>query len=515
MTGSPAVTQAGVRVPSEVTAPVHVLFDDVRLWSFLADRDGGPADGADDDADGDDLLVGWPQQLVRFLDGVARITLVADDETLLDVEHQFGTSPDRIRVVDQAGQQLAVDKWGHLAAVFDGATERDREDVVDAVNILLTDLRDRWGLDAFLSFGCLLGAVRTGHLIGHDTDADVTLLSRHDHPYDVAREFLTLGHLLRDRGYAVGQLSAAHRKVSVPLPSGRRCGIDIFGAYHRGDMFYMLPSVGAPLPRSALLPTSTVTLEGREVVAPGSPERLLEVIYGPHWRVPDPSFKFVTDPDVARHLSGYWRGERQGQRLWRQIHTDAGAPSPDDDTSFAAWVHEQIEPGSPVVELGCGGGADAAWLAEHGHPVHATDYASTGLSRTRSRGRRLPPTAAPLTASLVNLRDLPQVLRFGAELARADRPPHLIARDLLGELSRVNREDLWRLARMAQRRGGLTLLEQPLDLPPESRDRRRVPHLRPGRIADQITRAGGSVVSRETFGDEPQRIERMVVRWDC
>ncbi len=507
MTGSPAVTQAGVRVPSQVTAPVHVLFDDVRLWSFLAERDGRPDD--------DDLVVGWPHQLARYLDGLARVTLVTGEETLLEVEHQFGTSADRISVVDQAGQQLAVDKWGHLAAVFDGATDRDRTDVVDAVNILLEDLRDRWGFDAFLSFGCLLGAVRTGHLIGHDTDADVTLLSRHEHPYDVARDFLTLGHLLRDRGYSVGQLSAAHRKVSVPLPSGRRCGIDIFGAYHRGDMFYMLPSVGAPLPRSALLPTSTVTLEGREVVAPASPEQLLEVIYGPHWRIPDPSFKFVTDPAVARHLGGYWRGERLGQRLWRQIHTDAGPPSPDDDASFAAWVHEQIEPGSPVVELGCGTGADAAWLAEHGHPVHATDYASTGLSRTRNRARHLSPTAAELTASLVNLRDLPQVLRFGAELARAEQPPHLCARDLLGELSKVTREDLWRLARMAQRRGGLTLLELPLDPPPDTSARRRVPHLKPGRVADQIARAGGRVVSRETFGDEPHRIERMVVRWDC
>jgi hypothetical protein len=198
--------------------------------------------------------VDWPPTLVRFLDGIARVTLVAGEETLLDGEHRFGTSPDRIRVIDENGRPVSLDKGGRLQRDFATTTDQEKGEVVDAVNVLLDDLTGRWGLDAFLSFGCLLGAVRTGHLIGHDSDADVSFLSRHRHPYDVAREFRTLGHQLRRQGYDVREMSAAQLKVEVPLTSGGRCGPDVFGAYYLDDVFYMLPSVSGPLPRSALLP---------------------------------------------------------------------------------------------------------------------------------------------------------------------------------------------------------------------------------------------------------------------
>ena len=155
----------------------------------------------------------------------------------------------------------------------------------------------------------------------------------------------------------------------------------------------MLPSVSGPLPRSALLPTSTVVLEGREVVAPADPERLLALTYGPHWRVPDPSFGFTPGRSVVRHMTGFWQGEEAGRRFWEQHHK--AAVDDDHGSSFARWVHARIDPGSPVVELGCGGGADAAWLGGRGHPVEATDFAASALVRAQRRADALPRDAAP------------------------------------------------------------------------------------------------------------------------
>ena len=37
-------------------------------------------------------------------------------------------------------------------------------------------------------YGCLLGAVRDGHMIGHDSDADVAYLCEYTHPFDIIRE---------------------------------------------------------------------------------------------------------------------------------------------------------------------------------------------------------------------------------------------------------------------------------------------------------------------------------------
>ena len=39
------------------------------------------------------------------------------------------------------------------------------------------DLTEECGLDTYLMYGCLLGAIRDGHMIGHDSDADVAYLS--------------------------------------------------------------------------------------------------------------------------------------------------------------------------------------------------------------------------------------------------------------------------------------------------------------------------------------------------
>ena len=54
--------------------------------------------------------------------------------------------------------------------------------IVEAVQRVLHDLREECGLEAFLAFGCLLGAVRNGRMIGHDSDADLAYVSAHTHP---------------------------------------------------------------------------------------------------------------------------------------------------------------------------------------------------------------------------------------------------------------------------------------------------------------------------------------------
>jgi SAM-dependent methyltransferase len=49
-----------------------------------------------------------------------------------------------------------------------------------------------------------------------------------------------------------------------------------------------------------------------------------------------------------------------------------------------------IEPGASVVDLGCGMGNTAAWLAERGHRVWAVDFASGAIRRGRARYGAVP-----------------------------------------------------------------------------------------------------------------------------
>lgn len=53
----------------------------------------------------------------------------------------------------------------------------------------------------------------------------------------------------------------------------------------------------------------------------------------------------------------------------------------------AVWRHLEavLEPSSRILELGCGTGEDALWLARAGHQVHATDASAAMLDRARHK----------------------------------------------------------------------------------------------------------------------------------
>lgn len=478
--------------------PVDVRFDDAWLWSFNPGRDAETA--------GSERLVRWPAILRPYLRGRSTVALVGhtSDTVLFEAEVAFTDADDRVRVVDEQGHPLGVDKGGRLQRRFDDTDPSLRDHIVATVEQILADLREEAGLDAFLAFGCLLGAVRSGSMIGHDADADVAYLSKHAHPLDIIRENRAAARTMRELGYTVVPMSGADFKIWVPLPDGRRCGVDVFCGYFLDDHFYLLPSVQGRIDRSSLLPTSTVTLEGRELVAPARPEDLLTVTYGPHWRTPDPAFKFAHPTWVTRHMNGYWRGARNRLRHWTSVHR-AAAPASGDATppGFARWVHRQIGGPANLVDVGAGTGRDAVWFAGKGHTVLALDYSNAARSQIRALAER---RGVDVDVDALNLFDVRSVLSLGARLAHEPAPRHVYARGMIDELSPAAREELFRFAAMVSRHGGLTFLQFKI-----------TPHSRPEQVIGQIEARGGTVESVRRPGGGKQQGKankcRLVVRW--
>ena len=514
-----AVSAAGIRIGPGHDEGMNVLFDGDRIWSFKASRDGA--------ADPDGWLVRWPNVLRPHLDGRTRVTIrpVGSDKPLFDAEVSFGTSQNRINVVDRQGNRLAVDKGGRLQRGFGDTDPKTRGLIVDTLQSVLRDLHEQAGLDAFLSFGCLLGAVREGKMIGHDADADVSFLSRHTHPFDIAREVSATIRTMRAVGYTIVQMSAADFKIWARLPDGRRCGIDVFGAYYFNGLFHMLPNVRGKLPREALLPTSTVSLEGREVVAPAQPERLLALTYGESWRVPDPSFKFRHPRAVSRHMGGYWHGTRKGLRYWNEFYRLAdGQRVPTEPSSFARWVVEHLEPGADILEVAYGNGRDAVWLAGQGYAVTALEYSRAAQDTARDLHKRVAhDDPVELRFARLNFHNLDSVLIAGARYAFDAKTRDIHARFLLDALTPQARGDFWRFASMVQRKGGRTFLEFRTH---RSRHEETAfgPHrrfyLRPDRVVAEIETRGGTVAERiegrglAPFENEDPEVCRLIVRWD-
>jgi SAM-dependent methyltransferase len=508
------VSDAGLLLAEAPAEALVVSFDGRYIWAFTALRDGRPAPGG--------VLVEWPSVLRQFLHGKVRVQVanVAGDQVHVDVEVALGDGAEggRVEVVDAHGHPLAIDKVGHLCRAFEDTDEGIRDEILAGTRRALDDLRDACGVEAYLNYGALLGAVRDGAMIAHDSDTDVCYLSRHTSPADIIAESYRIQRVLLDRGWNLLRMSGGDIKLLLPLSDGRSCHIDIFVAFRVGETFYQLGNRSGRLPDSAILPVSTITLHGVDFPAPADPEAMLSFIYGPGWRTPDPSFKYADPPAGVRRLDGWLRGFRTDMGLWTEFHTGPGSHLARERRSpFAKWVDAQVPAGEAIADLGSGTGRDAIWFGRRGRPVIAYDFSRAARSAVTRRAAR---RRVPVEARGLILNELRTVLLTGAELARD--PHHLYSRHLVGCLDDVARRQLWVLCRMALRGGGTLFLEFSADAgedAPDPTPEGMVRRLDPALVRREIEEAGGVVDDEQVLGgldvlgNEDPSVCRMRVSW--
>ena len=99
--------------------------------------------------------------------------------------------------------------------------------------------------------------------------------------------------------------------------------------------------------------------------------------------------------DVLELLDGFFeddadRWTSKGAGWWDGFYRDRdrGVPffRPAPDESLVAWHENRLLPdGGRALDLGCGAGRNAIWLAQHGFAVDAVDLSSTALDWARER----------------------------------------------------------------------------------------------------------------------------------
>lgn len=482
---------------------LDVLFDDRRIWSFWSVRD---TEEAPSGVPGE-RRVAWPERMVRFLDGPTRLRVrdhVAGT-VVHDVETTFGTGAERIAFVNKSGLPIALDKSGRFHPEFSVRSGDQLEPLLDAMHLVIAILEVE-GIDAFPAYGTLLGAVREQDFLGHDSDADLGYVSRHTSPVDVVRESFRLQRALAHRGMATFRYSGGAFRIDVEESDGSVRGLDLFGGFFDGDgTLYLMGEVGVEFREDWIFPLSTVTLAGHEFPAPAVPERLLEAMYGPHWRVPDPAFKFETSAEVKQRLDNWFRGLSPYRRDWQTNRDhrkgDVNAPA----SQLALRLAAGTAPGTHVLDVGAGRGSDALHLARQGFRTTAYDYVPLTLKKAaRVAGRE----GASLDVRMISLTQLRSVLGEGARVARQDGPRAMLARHVMDATTERGREGLLRFAAMTLRGGGRLHAEFATGegeagegLYPVSLD---------GVLAS-IGRFGGTVVSADVEPGAPGRSGRAVV----
>jgi SAM-dependent methyltransferase len=499
------------RAPAD--ALVDVFIDGNRVWtvrveSELTDRDGG-------------VEVAWPAALAERLRGSAVVearespsgAVLGSAQVRFD---DFSGGPD---LYDGQGAPLSLTKYGRLRASFDALADSTLDAYLDQAELVVRALRDDCEREAFLDYGTLLGAVRDQSLIGHDLDLDIGYVSRADNPTDAMRESFWVERVLRSvHGWRIVRKDGGLMQVFFPQPDGRRRNIDIFTCFVMDGRIYQVHDTEAPGSRDDLVPTSTVTLEGRAMPAPRRPEMLLESLYGPSWRIPDPSFQYDSTA-AQRKLTSWFVGPRHERDQWAQFYARRGDDVPDEPTPFAPWVAEQST-ASRIVDVGCGNGRDSVFFAAQGRSVVGLDAVPGALIRARRLAKA---QGLAATFTRLNLNSLRETLAHGGLEARG-RPGDVdvYARFLLHCLAPVSRENFWRYTAMVLSGGGRCFVEfrtrQDRGLPKHFAQRRHT-FLATRAAAEGAERFGGQVVYEESgtgrarFGEEDPHVCRMVVQW--
>lgn len=483
----------------EVDCVVDVLFDGRRVWSFWTVRD-------TEEAPAGRRSAGWPTALRRFLDGATTLSLVdhVSGVELASTEAVLGNGQGRVAVVDKDGRPLGLDKSLMLSRLFDSRDAEQLAPLLDSIETVVAALQEA-GVEPFLAYGSLLGAVREGGLIGHDSDADLGYVSRFPEPVDAILESFRLQRRLVAMGYWVVRYSGLAFRVNLREADGAMRGLDVFGGILREGRLYLMGEVGAPFRPEWVRPLGEVTLEGRAYPGPAEPERLLEATYGPHWRTPDPAFKFETSEATRRRLDGWFRGTRGGRALsWDKSEASVlrQGLGPSD---FLRWVRAQERAeGRQVgsfVDMGCGSGVDAFVMARQGVPSWGLDFRPSHFKVVSKRATR---RGLPATYRWTNFNELRSVLPTGAEVARTGGPRVAIARHLVDAVDAAGRDLVLRFAKMVTRDGGRFYLQalRAVEPDPGTGDDNLTP-VDVDRLVADIEARGGRVVQREDLAEPP------------
>ena len=489
---------------------VDVAFDGRRIWSFWLQRDGEQGE--------DGVRLRWPKPLRPFLDGVTEVTLTdpGTDTVLFSRTVQFGERTDRIEVVNASGRPLALDKSLKLVETFDTRDAAQVEPLLDAIDEVLGALR-QVGLDAFLAYGTALGAIRDGGLIGHDSDADLGYVSAHDHPVDVIRESFRIQRALTDMGYRVTRYSAIALKVHVEESDGLDRGLDVFGGFMREGTLYLMGEIAVPFQRDWIYPLGTATLEGREFPVPANADKFLTATYGPHWRVPDPAYKFTTPASTIELFNGWFRGMRTGRAGWHGYHKRTAHQQPT-VSEVARQVAERHPDLATYVDIGCGRGADVAWFADRGVTAVGLDfqpYAYEAEAQRRADDPRV-------RFQLFNLLELRHVLAVPAWIARMPGPRAVGCVHVIERLGHRGRMNLLRSSRMVLAGTTGTLHLQFLSEKGRDGYARRTgarKPLDPAVVLAEVAESGGRVLEdvRTRVSADPgsSQVCRMIIDWNA
>lgn len=280
---------------------------------------------------------------------------------------------------------MITTQWGSKARSFAALSDEQRRVRMQNCADLMADIKANTGIDVYLSYGCLLGAVRNGKMISHDFDIDLGFHVEGETKEDVVKECRRLICYLAQTCHRVVVETNGQFKAAKMFADNVYMSIEFFVSWAKKDDFFLYFGIpGAKIVKD-ILPFGQIEIEGVTIPAPKNPEAMVEALYGANWKTPDPNFKY--DNVDWGPFQGF--SVRKNMSYWDSYYAakgenDVWAEFP---SQFGAFCASEIEATSRILDFGCGNGRDSTFFSQIGHDVLACDYSKAAIDLVNAKAK--------------------------------------------------------------------------------------------------------------------------------
>jgi SAM-dependent methyltransferase len=316
---------------------------------------------------------------VRVVVGTEALPIVGHGTVYRPRKDGAHTMSDLLVALDE-GYVFSRTGWLQLSKEVD--LEWQRVNLVQADRIT-EFLHEKLGIEAFFIYGTLLGAVREGGPIGHDSDLDLGYVSRHQDPEAAARELRDIAMTLIEGGFRV-RAHRHHLRIASDIDGHEDVHVDLFHTFFDTEDVLRFPygvaGVG-DIRRSDWGPLRETPFGGGTGRVPSCAEQVAEALYGTGWREPQPGFSW--DRDRTASAKEAWMSSADVRDIyWADFYTNS---EPMGASTFFDYVDAHEATPRAVLDLGCGDGRDSLAFARTARAVIGVDRSAVACVRARAR----------------------------------------------------------------------------------------------------------------------------------
>ncbi|PCJ26892.1 MAG: hypothetical protein COA96_04490 [SAR86 cluster bacterium] len=166
--------------------------------------------------------------------------------------------------------------------------------LVSSIKTLEQLFSNEFGIQLYLTWGTLLGAIRQNDFINYDNDVDLAYLSKKELDFEILEEHEYIVAVLEEHNFSVRRNSKGqiHVRVMPETESGKGAAfnLDIWTTWARGGKYYHYPDIKGELESKEVLPLVPHTFHDESFLVPTGFGQVLSAFYGENWLKPDKNY---------------------------------------------------------------------------------------------------------------------------------------------------------------------------------------------------------------------------------